>query len=254
MPEILSYSQALRYNRHIVLPQIDLQGQEVLLNARILVIGVGGLGCQAAQILCGSGVGHITLVDDDTVEASNLPRQLLFKAAQTGQKKVYAARDSLHQLNPDCQISVIAKRLDADELSRQGHSHDIVLDCTDNLHSRLLINQACYISQTPLVSAAAIRFEGQLMVVAPAQQSACYQCVSRLFNEVQLSCNEAGIFAPVVITLGSQQAQVAMLWLMGHQSLAPGQLLTYDGLTLNWQSFMVPQDPDCPVCQSSSIK
>ncbi|NVK54875.1 MAG: molybdopterin-synthase adenylyltransferase MoeB [Alteromonadaceae bacterium] len=248
MPDTLSYAQAVTFNRHIVLPQIDLGGQEALLNARVLVIGMGGLGCPAAQLLCSSGVGQLTLVDDDTVEHSNLPRQILFSAAQTGQLKVDAARDRLQAINPDCRINTVHTRLTDDALVDAINSHDVVLDCTDNSASRRQINRLCYSQNTPLVSGAAIRFEGQLLVVDPVQSSPCYQCVSRLVNEETLSCVEAGIFAPVVTTIGTQQAHIAMLLLMGTEVLAPGQLLTYDGLTLNWQRFTVPSDPYCEVC------
>ncbi|OFI35350.1 HesA/MoeB/ThiF family protein [Alteromonas lipolytica] len=249
MADTLSYAQAMTYNRHIVLPQIDLSGQEALLNAQVLVIGMGGLGCPAAQLLCTSGVGKITLVDDDIVASSNLPRQWLYSHAQVGQYKVHAARDRLHALNPDCRISVISQRLNDEDLAALIQQHDMVLDCTDNPASRLQINAQCYQQQRVLVSAASIRFEGQLQVVDPRQQSPCYQCVSRLFSAQALSCNEAGIFAPVVSAIGTQQAHIALLMLMGIEVLPPGQLMTYDGLSLTWQSFSVPADPQCPVCQ-----
>ncbi|MDC8830727.1 molybdopterin-synthase adenylyltransferase MoeB [Alteromonas gilva] len=250
MPDTLSYAQAVTFNRHIVLPRVDLAGQEALLNARVLVIGMGGLGCPAAQLLCSSGVGDLTLVDDDTVERSNLPRQILFSAGQTGQFKVHAARDRLHQLNPDCCINTINERLDDDALATLVKRHDIVLDCTDNSASRQQINRVCYSQGKPLVSGAAIRFEGQLLVIDPASHSPCYQCVSRLITEQPLSCVEAGIFAPVVATIGIQQAHIALLMLMGTSVLTPGELLTYDGQTLNWQRFSVPSDPFCDVCSN----
>ncbi|PRO72994.1 molybdopterin-synthase adenylyltransferase MoeB [Alteromonas alba] len=249
MADTLSYPQAVTYNRHIVLPQIDLAGQEALLNARVLIIGLGGLGCSAAQLLCSSGTGQLTLVDDDKVEVSNLPRQILFSRAQVGQFKVHAARDRLHQLNPDCRIRTVTTRLDDEALRQAISEHDLVLDCTDNAASRQQINAICYAQQRPLVSGAAIRFEGQLLMVDPLNHSPCYQCITRLFSEQQLSCVEAGIFAPVVATIGTQQAHIALLWLMGKQVLPAGQLLTYDGLSLSWQQFTVPADPQCTVCQ-----
>ncbi len=253
MADTLSYPQAVTYNRHIVLPQIDLEGQEALLNARVLIIGVGGLGCPAAQLLCSSGTGQLTLVDDDKVEASNLPRQLLFSRAQVGQFKVHAARDRLHELNPDCRINTVTTRLDEEALQRAINEHDLVLDCTDSAASRQQINALCYAQQRPLVSGAAIRFEGHLLVVDPLNHSPCYQCITRLFSAQELSCVEAGIFAPVVATIGTQQAHIALLWLMGKQVLPAGQLLTYDGLSLSWQQFTVPADPQCPVCQHTKI-
>lgn len=252
MADTLSYAQAITFNRHIVLPQIDLEGQEALLNARVLIIGMGGLGCPAAQLLCSSGVGQLTLVDDDKVESSNLPRQLLYARDQVGQYKVDAARHRLHQLNPDCRINVLNTRLDDDALAAKISEHDLVLDCTDNPASRQQINALCYQHKRLLVSAGAIRFEGQLLVVDPTSHSPCYQCITRLFVPQSLSCIEAGIFAPVVATIGTQQAHIAMLWLMGQKVLSDGQLLIYDGLSLTWQQFTVPADPQCPVCHTQN--
>lgn len=254
MPEPMSYSQAITYNRHIVLPQVDLDGQEKIQAARILIIGLGGLGCPAAHLLCSSGVGHITLVDDDTVESSNLPRQTLYCESQIGQLKVNAAKDRLRALNADCGIQVKPQRLCDQALAQLIAQHDIVLDCTDNLSSRNQINALAYSAKRTLISGAAIRFSGQLYVVRPQQQTPCYQCLSRFIEDQELSCTESGVFAPVVATVGTLQAHLALLSILDIYPLAPGELMTYDGLTMQWQRFTVPANQHCNICQSSQKK
>jgi len=247
MADTLSYPQAVTYNRHIVLPQIDLEGQEALLNARVLIIGIGGLGCPAAQLLCGSGTGQLTLVDDDKVEASNLPRQLLFNRAQVGQFKVHAARDRLHELNPDCRINTVNTRLDDEALRQAVSEHDLVLDCTDNFATRQSINQACVTHRTPLVSGAAIRMDGQLAVFDLRQpDSACYACVYGDGTDGDLACSQAGIVGPVVGIVGTLQALAAMQVLLGNPMSATLRL--FDGRTLSWREMRFHKDPACPVC------
>ena len=249
MPKPLRYAQALRYNRQIVLPQIDLEGQERWQQARVLVIGIGGLGCSAAQQLCSSGIGHLTLVDEDIVEVTNLPRQCLYNNQQIGMRKVQAARDRLYTINPECTIQTLSKRADDGLLQALIPDHDIVLDCTDNLQSRETINAVCYQHATPLVSGAAIRFEGQLMLVDPTQSSACYGCLSALMQPSDLSCTEAGIFSPVVNMVGTQQAHIALLYLINQSPTQAAVLHTYDGRSMQWAQFTIPTNQHCPVCQ-----
>ncbi|WP_018982010.1 HesA/MoeB/ThiF family protein [Salinimonas chungwhensis] len=249
MPEPINQAQAMRYNRHIVLPQIDLEGQERLLNARVLIIGAGGLGCSAAQLLCASGVGTLTLVDDDHVEVTNLPRQVLFTDADVGQYKVAAAQQKLNQLNASCQIKTYSRRLDLTELASQAGAHNIVLDCTDNLSARLATNAACAVSRTPLVSGAAIRFEGQLFTTSYAPGTSCYECVSALTGNPDLSCTESGIFSPVVAIIGAQQALIAMQLIAGIGKPLLNTLQLFDALSGQWQQFIVPENPQCTVCQ-----
>ena len=251
MPKPLRYAQALRYNRQIVLPQIDLQGQERWQHARVLVLGTGGLGCAALQHLCSSGIGQLTLVDGDIVEVTNLPRQCLFSNQQVGMQKVHAARDRLHAINPDCVIHTIAHMADDTLLDELVPEHDIVLDCTDNLASRNSINARCYKYNIPLVTGAAIRFEGQIMLVDPVQDSACYGCLSQLIQPTELSCTEAGIFSPVVNLIGLQQAHIALLHLLDKSPTRAGLLHTYDGLNMQWNQFTIPAYQGCPVCQAS---
>lgn len=280
----LSTKQVMRYNRQIVLPQVDIDGQELLASSRILIIGVGGLGNAAATSLCGSGVGKITLIDNDTVEHTNLPRQTLFDESQVGQSKVMAAKVRLSQMNSDCEIVSIEESLLQDNMplpagNRAGEErtdtnsaedwatktgatelekaeinthklfseHDIVLDCTDNTQSRDLINRLCYKHGVPLISGAAIRFEGQLFVAKPGE-SQCYACLRRLFSAPELSCTEAGIFSPIVNIVGTYQALLAMQVLMGVGSVPVNTLLTFDGLQHEWQKWTLPATLQCDVC------
>lgn len=275
----LSTKQVMRYNRQIVLPQVDIDGQELLASSRILIIGVGGLGNAAATSLCGSGVGKITLIDNDIVEHTNLPRQTLFDENQVGQSKVMAAKVRLSQMNSDCEIVSIEASLLQDNIplpagnsareertesdSAEGGAtalekaeinthklfseHDIVLDCTDNTQSRDLINRLCYKHGVPLISGAAIRFEGQLFVAKPGE-SQCYACLRRLFSAPELSCTEAGIFSPIVNIVGTYQALLAMQVLMGVGSVPVNTLLTFDGLQHEWQQWTLPATLQCDVC------
>lgn len=280
----LSTKQVMRYNRQIVLPQVDIDGQELLASSRILIIGVGGLGNAAATSLCGSGVGKITLIDNDIVEHTNLPRQTLFDENQVGQSKVMAAKVRLSQMNSDCEIVSIEASLLQDNMpltagNRAGEErtetnsaeegatktgatelekpeinthklfgeHDIVLDCTDNTQSRDLINRLCYKHGVPLISGAAIRFEGQLFVAKPGE-SQCYACLRRLFSAPELSCTEAGIFSPIVNIVGTYQALLAMQVLMGVGSVPVNTLLTFDGLQHEWQQWTLPATLQCDVC------
>ena len=280
----LSTKQVMRYNRQIVLPQVDIDGQELLASSRILIIGVGGLGNAAATSLCGSGVGKITLIDTDIVEHTNLPRQTLFDESQVGQSKVMAAKVRLSQMNSDCEIVSIEASLLQDNMpltagNRAGEErtetnsaeegatktgatelekpeinthklfgeHDIVLDCTDNTQSRDLINRLCYKHGVPLISGAAIRFEGQLFVAKPGE-SQCYACLRRLFSAPELSCTEAGIFSPIVNIVGTYQALLAMQVLMGVGSVPVNTLLTFDGLQHEWQQWTLPATLQCDVC------
>ncbi|WP_137166702.1 HesA/MoeB/ThiF family protein [Salinimonas lutimaris] len=248
MTKTLTTEQAMRYNRQIVLPQIDLEGQEALLNASVLVIGVGGLGCNAAQSLAAMGVGRLTLVDDDTVSVTNLPRQILFCEEDAGSSKVLAAKRALHRINSDCLITTVDYRPALTELSEVIQQHDIVLDCTDNKSSRQQINQLCAEHGTPLVSGAAIRFEGQVFVTTFAADMPCYNCLAALFGEIDLSCTEAGIFSPVVAITGLQQALLTSQLLTGFGETPVGKLQLFDALTHTWQHFSVPRLPGCQTC------
>ena len=225
--QILTTEQAMRYNRQIVLPNFDLDKQEILLNAKILIVGVGGLGCAVAQYLVAAGVGEMTLIDDDHVEKTNLQRQVLHGEADIGVNKGVSAKASLAQLNSDIKINVIQKRLELDDYLELIQPLDMVLDCTDNLASRNTLNQACYQAGTPLVSGAAIRMEGQLMSIVPQQHSACYACISAYFGEQNLSCIESGVMSPIVGIIGAMQALEAIKVLCHYGQSNVNKLMNY---------------------------
>lgn len=251
VPEkIITTKQALRYNRQIVLPNFDLAKQELLLNATVLIVGLGGLGCAAAQYLVAAGVGELTLIDDDNVDSSNLQRQVLHGESDIGINKCVSAKDSLQQLNNQIKINTIQQRLEIDTYLNLLQSHDLVLDCTDNLVSRNTLNQACYQSGKGLVSAAAIRMEGQLMSIVPAQNSACYGCISHYFSEQNLTCVESGILSPIVGIMGAMQALEAIKILCDYGQVQVNQLMLFDGMTSSWQAFKVPKRSDCIVCNT----
>lgn len=248
MAKELTTAQAMRYSRHLMLPQLDIDGQEALLGAAVLIVGMGGLGCAAAPYLVASGIGNITLVDDDTIDISNLQRQILFREADIGQSKVQQAAASLRQLNSDTTITALQQRFSAAELARLVAQFSLVLDCTDNLASRNAINAACVSAKVPLVSGAAIRFEGQVASFNMQGDSPCYHCLSQLFGEQQLSCMEAGILSPVVGVIGAMQALEAVKIIAGVGTPLYNKLQLFDALTGQWQQFVLTKDKACGVC------
>lgn len=215
----LSDEEMLRYNRQIVLRGFDFDGQERLKAARVLVVGLGRLGC-AAQYLAAAGVGQLTLLDFDTVSLSNLQRQTLHSDATIGQPKVDSARDALARINPHVRLVTIDAMLDDAALATQIADHHLVLDCTDNVAVRNQLNAGCFQHKTPLVSGAAIRMEGQISVFTYQDGEPCYRCLSRLFGENALTCVEAGVMAPLVGTIGSLQAMEAIKLLTGYSAPA----------------------------------
>ena len=247
MSQAISHQQAMRYNRHIVLPKIDLDGQEALLNAHVCIVGVGGLGTAAATSLCASGVGNITLIDFDNVENTNLHRQTLFSEANVGENKAVAAKARLLSLNSECKITTVESPFSEAHQDCITNA-DIVLDCTDNTDSRDLINTTCFKHNTPLVSGSAIRFEGQLFVAIPGK-SRCYGCLRTLFASPDLSCVEAGIFSPVVNIIGTYQAMLAMQIVMQFEDIPINQLITFDGLQHQWQQWTLPDNLSCELCK-----
>ena len=244
----LSYDQMLRYSRHIMLPSIELEGQTKIHNAHVLIIGLGGLGCAAAQYLAASGVGQLTLVDDDSVEKTNLQRQVLHSESTLGMAKVASAKRTLSQLNSNIQINTLDRRLSAVELAELLQRVDVVADCTDNLSSRLLINQLCFEHKVPLVSGAAIRFEGQVASFTMQAGAACYQCISRFFAEQSASCSESGVFSPVTGVVGSLQAAEVLKLISGVGLSLAGCLLCIDVRTMEFTSLRVSAVAGCPVC------
>ncbi|WP_422490782.1 HesA/MoeB/ThiF family protein [Endozoicomonas sp. ALE010] len=241
--------QLLRYSRQIMLPQVDIEGQERLLSSSVLILGLGGLGCPAAQYLAAAGVGHMVLVDPDTVDTSNLQRQSLYCADDLGAAKVSAAQARLSAVNDSIQIETIHGCLAGEGLSEQVRKATVVLDCTDNFTSRFAINAACVRSSVPLVSGAAIRLNGQLTVYDRRQPGApCYRCLYDEQSNENLSCSESGILGPVVGMIGTMQALEAIKLIAGFGKTLNGRLMIFDAMTMDWQTMGLQADPECPVC------
>jgi adenylyltransferase/sulfurtransferase len=246
--KVLTTEQALRYSRQILLQGFDLEKQEALINSRVLLIGVGGLGCAAAQYLVAAGIGKLTIVDDDIVETTNLQRQVLHFENSVGAKKVNSACHTLRQLNRFVDIVPIDERLSKDQLQPLVKEHDLVLDCSDNLATRNLLNDVCYGLKIPLISGAAIRMEGQVFCVVPSLRSACYRCVSHFFGEQNLSCVESGIMSPVVGIVGATQANEAIKLLSNYGQTPVNKLQIFDAMQSSWESFTVKQQSNCKTC------
>ncbi len=244
--------ELLRYNRQIMLPQIDIQGQERLLDASVLIRGLGGLGCPAALYLAAAGVGRLILNDDDQIDLANLQRQIAFNSHDIGRLKVESARDTLLRLNPNICIEIISSRLHDTRLARYVNSVDVVLDCTDNFSSRFELNKHCVNSSTPLVSGAAIRFEGQLAVFTPGiNNSPCYNCLYADTDdntEITESCSESGVVSPLPGIIGSMQALETIKLLACPQQQSNCKILLFDGLTMDWQNMTLNKNPHCQTC------
>ena len=244
--------QLLRYSRHILLNQIGVEGQERLLGSRALVIGAGGLGSPASIYLAAAGVGHITLVDGDRVDLTNLQRQILHSPATLGELKVESGRKSLHHFNAEVEIAAIGQRVDADALSVLVARSDVVLDCSDNFPTRHAVTRACVRHSKPLVSGAAIRFDGQVGVYdMRSRESPCYAC---LFPETaqpdEERCAVMGVFAPVTGMIGTIQAAEALKVLARVGETLNGRLLILDALGMRWREVRIKKDPACAVCRA----
>ena len=243
--------ELLRYSRQILLPELDIAGQEKLHQSRALIVGLGGLGSAAAMYLAAAGVGRLTLVDFDRVDLSNLQRQIVHRTADSGRLKVESARDTLLALNPLVEVTAIAKALDAAELLEQVQQADVVVDASDNLPTRLALNAACVQAGVPLVSGAAIRLEGQLLVWRPGGEGACYRCLYRDAEAAAETCAQTGVLAPVVGVIGSLQAVEALKVLTGIGETLDGRLLLLDAARMEWRTLKARRDPNCPVCGSA---
>lgn len=245
--------QLLRYSRHILLNEISIEGQQKILSGRALIIGAGGLGSPAALYLGSAGVGHITLVDHDTVDLTNLQRQIAHTQERIGALKVDSAKAAIHAINADVVVTTIAKRADAALVNELVPAHDVVLDCTDNFRIRQAINAACVIHRVPLVSGAAIRFDGQISVFDPRQAlSPCYACVFPPESPVEdAQCATMGVLAPLVGIIGAMQAAEALKLLANAGTSLAGRLLMLDGLHMAWSDIRIPRNPACPVCQTN---
>jgi len=242
--------QLLRYSRHILLDEIGIEGQSRLLAARALIIGVGGLGSPAAFYLASAGVGSITLVDHDQVDLTNLQRQILHTEERIGLNKVDSAKLTLEQLNPHIQIHALCEKVDALRLSELVQSADVVLDCSDNFSTRHAVNAACVTHKKPLVSGAAIRFDGQCSVFDVRQKEApCYACIFPEASDVEeVACSTMGVFAPLVGVIGTMQAAEALKLVMEVGTSLAGKLLLLDARTMEWQQIKAKRNPLCLVC------
>lgn len=241
--------QLLRYSRQIMLSQVDIEGQQKLLGARCLIIGMGGLGSPAAMYLAAAGIGTLILTDFDRVDLSNLQRQIVHGTEDIGKPKVLSARERLISLNPTITIETWDKQLDANELHREIDIADVVLDCSDNFATRFAVNAVCFATKTPLVSGAATRFEGQIAVFDPRNFSnPCYNCLYGDIDEVSESCSSSGVIAPLTGIIGSIQALEALKLVTATGEPLTGRLLLLDALTMEWNCMRLPKNPGCPTC------
>lgn len=243
-------NQLLRYSRHILLDEIGIEGQERLLAAHALVIGAGGLGSPAAYYLASAGIGKITLVDHDTVDLTNLQRQILHTTERVGQPKAVSGRQTLAQINPEVEVAALVERADDARLAQLVREASVVLDCSDNFATRHAVNRACVMHRVPLVSGAAIRFDGQISVFdARDPQAPCYACLfppDQQFEEVL--CATMGVFAPLVGIIGTTQAAEALKLVGGIGESLAGRLLLLDARGMEWTSIRVARNTECPVC------
>lgn len=252
MLEELSDEEMLRYNRQIILRGFDFDGQERLKASSVLVVGLGGLGCAAAQYLAAAGIGALTLLDFDTVSLSNLQRQILHRHQRIGMAKVASAQIALSEINPHLGIATIDRLLNDAELAEAISRVDLVLDCSDNVEIRNRLNQSCYQQKKPLVSGAAIRMEGQVSVFTYQRNEPCYRCLSRLFGANALTCVEAGVMSPLVGIIGTIQAMETIKQLTNYGQVLRGRLLLVDAMTMQFKEIKLTKDPNCDVCSGKN--
>ena len=243
--------QLLRYSRQIMLPDVDIDGQEKLLAARVFIIGLGGLGSPVTMYLAAAGVGHLVLADFDTVDLSNLQRQIAHTTDRIGQTKVESAALTLHALNPDVQITCITDVLDSESLTSQIANVDVVIDCCDNFTTRFAVNAACVAAKVPLVSGAAIRLEGQVAVFDNRDPNCpCYRCLYDEDSEENTTCAANGVLSPLVGIIGSMQALETIKLIVGFGKSLAGKLLVFDARYSQWRELKLPKDTQCPACSA----
>lgn len=241
--------QLLRYSRQIMLPQIDIAGQQKILTAKVLIVGAGGLGSPASIYLAAAGVGQITIYDDDEVDLSNLQRQIAHHTDDIGTDKVISTRSTLKKINPDVKVNAVKQRLEGSQLLEEVKNADIVLDCCDNFSTRFAVNAACVKQKKALVSGAAIRFEGQISVFTPGvNNSPCYNCLYINNGEDLQTCSTNGVIAPVTGIVGSIQAMEALKLIVGIGECLMGRLLLLDGLSMQWNEMKLRKNKQCPTC------
>ncbi len=248
MPVKMNQNHRDRYARQIRLEQFGESGQQKILDSSALIIGMGGLGSPAAMYLAASGIGKLVISDYDMVEVSNLQRQIIHADKSIGENKVDSAKATIEALNPECEVETIAYQLDEDELKSTVEGVDIVLDCSDNFPTRFEVNRNCVETETPLVSGAAIRLEGQIMNYQPNVQGPCYQCLYTQVYENAETCEMEGVLGPVVGVIGTMQALQTLLILTDQGEPMIGRLLLFDAASMEWQGVKLPKNPHCPVC------
>ncbi|WP_029151625.1 HesA/MoeB/ThiF family protein [Methylovulum miyakonense] len=247
-------NQLLRYSRQIMLPKIEVDGQQKLLAAKVLIVGAGGLGSPASIYLAAAGIGNITIYDDDVVDLSNLQRQIAHHTPDIGMDKAISSQQTLNKLNPDVNVNAVKQRLAGEQLDVEVEKADVVVDCSDNFATRFAINTACVRHKTPLVSGAAIRFEGQVSVFTPGRDnSPCYNCLYQSDGEELVNCATNGVVAPITGIVGSIQALEAMKLILGIGETLVGKLLLIDGLSMEINSMNLKKNPTCPSCGGMGV-
>lgn len=243
-------NQLLRYSRHILLPQVGYEGQEKLVNSHALIVGAGGLGSPVALYLAAGGVGILTVCDFDTVDLTNLQRQIAHTTPSVGTNKAISVQQTLFEINPTVVVNAITTKCTEEELLKLVNSADVVIDCSDNFATRYTLNKLCVQLKKPLVSGAAIGFEGQVTVFdMRSDESPCYHCLYPDAGEDgEMRCTENGVFAPLVGMIGTTQAAEAMKLLMGVGDSLQGRLLLLDAQSMEWRSIRLSKDPHCPIC------
>ena len=246
----LNDEQIERYCRHMVLPDFENNGQERLLESKVLVVGAGGLGSPILAYLGAAGIGTIGIVDDDVIDLSNLQRQIIHQSKGIGSKKVDSAKQFIENINPDVKVNNYDTRLTKDNIGSIVKEYDIVLDGTDNFPTRYLINDACYFEKKPLVSGAVLHFDGQIMLLDTPNNGPCYRCIFPEPPPANLisSCEEAGVLGVVPGVVGGIQATVAINYLLGINTFEPGKILFYNAKSLNYRSVKSPKDNECELC------
>jgi adenylyltransferase/sulfurtransferase len=245
----LNDAQLLRYSRHILLPEVGIEGQQRIQSSRVLLVGAGGLGCPVALYLGAAGVGRLVIADGDAVELTNLQRQIGHADSAIGVNKARSLAASVRAINPEIDVCAIETDLHAAALIEAVAQVDLVVDASDNFATRYAVNRACFAAGVPLVSGSALGFAGQLAVFVPAlAASPCYHCLFPEHDDAAPSCAEAGVFAPLVGIIGAAQAMEALKYLAGVGETLSGRLLLWDGLGSAVRVLNVPRDPQCPVC------
>ncbi len=243
--------QLMRYSRHIMLPEIDIEGQQKLLSSHVFIVGAGGLGCPVALYLASAGTGTLTISDFDKVEASNLQRQIAHTTKDLGILKTESLKTSVGAINPDITVNTCGKLTEKELLTAISQA-DVVVDCSDNFPTRYCLNRLCVKTQTPLISGTAIEFRGQVSTFKPGKNNPCYQCLYPTRSDKTLSCSESGVISPLVGIIGSMQALETIKLITQTGSLLSGRLLLIDGLTMNIQTLTVNKDTECDICKNTS--